>query len=512
VNHLKIFQGSKRRLILLLLLIFCNTFVIFPQGFNHSWMLGHDTGFPMGKLTFTDTSIALIFEQRPMTFEATQGNISDINGNLLISSNGLSVANSLNNTMPNGSGLNPTGTGASFTKNIPYSNLILPWPGDSTKYIMFHHTSTFDGTYHPSYELYYSVVDITLDSGLGEVVQKNIVVFQDTLIWGIAACKHANGRDWWVVMNKDKSDITYIVLLTDTGIASIITQDLNINTDIWNPVTQPTFSPDGRKFAYSNSYFINGAYNLELRLLDFDRCTGIFSNPKVINIEYGIPGTGVAFSPNSKFLYVASYQKIFQLNTDTIDIPASLKTVAINDGFYSPWPPFQTDFKSMYLAANGKIYITSGNSVQHHHIISNPNLEDTLCDVQQHGLDLNGIWNFRSVPNHPNYYLGCDTTLGCTPCYVIPNVTENVKHDFKFNIYPNPSNGNFNIIYLLPQNKEGKLEIIDITGKAVYEMRLPQWSTLQQISLPSHISNGLYNCVITSDNNRVSKRIAILKN
>lgn len=64
------------------------------------------------------------------------------------------------------------------------------------------------------------------------------------------------------------------------------------------------------------------------------------------------------------------------------------------------------------------------------------------------------------------------------------------------------------IIYLLPQNKEGKLEIFDINGRKVYSL-LPQWSTLQMINLPG-LSEGLYQCVITSGNIRVSKKVVII--
>jgi hypothetical protein len=197
------------------------------------------------------------------------------------------------------------------------------------------------------------------------------------------------------------------------------------------------------------------------------------------------------------------------ISTDTTDIASSIDTVAVYDGFISglSWC-CPTNFYLMYLAANGRIYITSTSGVQHIHEMNYPDYAGNLCNLQQHSISL-GIWHGASVPNHPNYYLGCDTTLGCTPCYVIPNVTENGEYDFKFNIYPNPSSGNFNITYLLPQNKEGKLEVFDITGKVVYEMRMPQWSTLQSINLPSYISNGLYNCVITSEGQRVSRKIAI---
>ena len=131
------------------------------------------------------------------------------------------------------------------------------------------------------------------------------------------------------------------------------------------------------------------------------------------------------------------------------------------------------------------------------------------CDVQQHAIDLVDYLHLRAVPNHPNYYLGCDTTSGCT-C-LTTGIKENKAYDFKFSISPNPTTGNFKIIYLLPQNKNGLLEIFDVNGRMIYTIHLPQWSTLQNISLPANISNGLYNCVITSGTARVNEKLAVIK-
>jgi hypothetical protein len=136
-----------------------------------------------------------------------------------------------------------------------------------------------------------------------------------------------------------------------------------------------------------------------------------------------------------------------------------------------------------------------------------PDSAGVACDLQQHAINL-GVWSFRAVPNHPNYYLGCDTTLGCTPCYT--GINEIKQHDFKFSISPNPNNGNFKIMYLLPQNSKGILEIFDINGKEVYKQNLPPWSTMQYISLPK-LANGVYNCTITSNNERVHTKLVVLK-
>jgi hypothetical protein len=506
---LKNIYRNIRRLILLIFLFFLHS-LTFAQGLNHTWLVGYNNWPNKARFNFTSSSFQYIIEQRDMGFEGTQGNISDSNGNFLMSSNGVWIANANNDTMQNGTGLNPGAFVNSWSNGLPlpHANIILPWPDSSKKYILIH--QTHNNTQSPSSELYFSVIDITLDNGLGEVIEKNIIFYQDNFAWGLNACKHSNGRDWWIVALSDSLNKIFTFLLSPNGIQFHSSQSFFFPA--FHGTSGQAFSPDGKKFAFTNVISLNpGTYEHDLRLLDFDRCSGVFSNPQFLNLTDSIGGRSVAFSSNSKNLYFSKFDKIIQINTDTSDIASSLKIVAIYDGFISGVPPncCNTDFWSMYLAANGKIYITSGSSVQHIHYINFPDLKDSLCDVQQHAIDLNGVWSFRAVPNHPNYYLGCDTT--CTPCLLTPLGINEVSHDFKFNIYPNPSSGNFNVIYLLPQNKNGKLEVFDITGKVVYELRLPQWSTLQSISLSNYISNGLYNCVITSDGQRVSRKIAVIR-
>jgi hypothetical protein len=478
------------------------------QGYNHTWLLGH-TANKM-RMNFTDTSYSLIPEVRKMTFYSTQGNISDQSGNFLMSSNGLWIANSTGDTMLNGAGLNPGSFANSWPVGLPIhnANVILPWPGDSTKYALFHHTATFDGISYPAYEVFLSIIDMNLDNGLGGVISKNDAVLQDTLGWGLTACKHANGRDWWVVALKNESDEIFKLLLTPDGIESVTSQPLNV-PDVYYSNGQPVFSPDGTKFAYpNNNYNPLGYYDHDIRIFNFDRCSGLFSNEIIVDNSDSLVGAGLAFSSNSKYIFATSVLNVYQINTDTTDIQASLQVVAQNDTFYSPNPPFMTDFLYMYLAANGKIYITSGNAVVDLHYINYPDSEGMSCDVEQHAINLPGF-NFRTVPNHPNYYLG---RLIGSACDTLTSVNDLPEHNFRFRVFPNPvTDGNFKIIYLLPQNKSGRLEVYDMNGRRFYEINLPQWSTLQHISLPKGISGGVYNCMITSDNGRVSKKLIILK-
>src|SRR5690606_32528383 len=154
--------------------------------------------------------------------------------------------NANGDTMINGSGLNPDVYTDQWCTNFsgipkPLANIFLPMPDDSNKYILFHHTGS-ESYYNVPTQLYYSIVDISLANGLGAVIQKNQIAIQDTFGLGIAACKHANGRDWWIVMLKDSSDLIYKILLTPQGISSVTTQAVTINQA--NSAI-PVFSPDG---------------------------------------------------------------------------------------------------------------------------------------------------------------------------------------------------------------------------------------------------------------------------
>ena len=489
----------------LLILFFSNELV--AQGFyNHVWLLGNNpfSGFPNGRIVFDSSSYIHTPEMRKMSFLGTEATICNSQGNFLMSSNGIWIANANNDTMLNGSGLNPNGVTSNWAFGLPMTanNMFLPYPGDTTKYLLYHHTATYNGYSYPAYELYESLIDINMDNGLGGVVTKNQQILNDTLNWGITACKHANGRDWWIVASKHNTDTMFVLLRTEVGIINISIQKLGMPR-AWYVTTQPTFSISGDKFCYA--IYDSATVNNYVVISDFDRCTGHFSNTNVIQVTSGQIIWGLGQSNTNKFFYACSSTRIFQINIDSLTVD----TVATYDGFISP--PNQTccatSFWNMYLAANGKIYITSGSSVQHIHEMNFPDSAGLACDVQQHAIDLGSYRHGRAVPNHPNYNLG--PVVGSV-CDSITSVAE-IKHNFKFSISPNPtSDGTIKLVYLLPQNKNGVFEVYNMTGQLVYKMNLPPWSTLQFVKLPE-LSSGVYTCVIRSGYERVGKKLVVMK-
>ena len=155
------------------------------QGRNHNWLLGYNSGLDTNVvsngalLQFDSNSVTVNPANFKMPFRAAQGNISDVNGNLLMVSNGCWIADATGDTMQNGGGLNPgifTDDWCDNTTGIPMwqSNIILPWPDSANKYVLFHLTGNYAIANANPTELYYSVIDMNLHNGLGGVISGRI--------------------------------------------------------------------------------------------------------------------------------------------------------------------------------------------------------------------------------------------------------------------------------------------------------------------------------------------------
>ena len=293
--------------------------------------MGYDpTTSPPGgnsKIDFFTGSATVTNFPIEMEFFNTHTNISNSSGSMLFYTNGFYVANALNDTMVNGTDINPSPytTNNSNGLNIPQSHLIIPFPDSSNLYIMFH--STIDNINLPAASfLYYSIIDLNLNNGLGEIINRNQIIISDSLNVGkTVAVKHGNGRDWWIICHKINSNSLYRILVTPEEIQTptLVSSGINRPPD----VGQAYFSPDGSKYAYY--WFQHG-----LEIFDFDRCTGMFSNPIHMTIDNNA-GTGIAFSPNSEVLYASTTDTFVQFDLTAANIAASQTVVAVWDSFFT---------------------------------------------------------------------------------------------------------------------------------------------------------------------------------
>ncbi|MBK8966602.1 MAG: hypothetical protein IPM36_07935 [Lewinellaceae bacterium] len=197
----------------------------FSPRHDNVWLMGYDsygTSLDWGgtRIDFLTNPPTITREDRYMDFDISNGTMSDVNGALLFYTNAYYIANALNDTMLGGFNLNPNPSVKQDAN--PQGVLILPDPDDSNKFYLIHVLSTFDPTpysFHQIYHCLYSKIDMQGDNGRGEVVAINKVFLKDTLCYGkLTACKHANGRDWWILIPKWNSALYFTYLLTPTGL------------------------------------------------------------------------------------------------------------------------------------------------------------------------------------------------------------------------------------------------------------------------------------------------------
>lgn len=480
-------------------LLFVLPKVFYAQGQDKLWLMGYgccSPNFTGTNMDFRNGSLSIYPVQRLYSFTTTNGYIGDSSGNPLFLCNGVYVANALGDTMLNGGGLNPSTYTTDYSDYglfIPQANLVIPFPDDSSKYYLFHQTVDDQGGTYASLHLYYSVIDMALDSGKGGVVQKNTMLLNDSLVPGrITACKHANGRDWWVFVHKFRSELQYKYLVTPSGIQGPYIDNLitirNVN------VGQALFSEDGTKYAYFES---SGG----LDIWSFDRCSGLFYDQIHIDIiDSGGPG-GVAFSHNGRFLYVSKIFYLYQFDLAATDINASKIRIGTYDGFENS--NIRTDFYYQKLAPDQKIYMVASSSVYDIHVINSPDSLGINCDFQQHSIHLPGFIG-STVPNFPNYFL---PALGNSICDSLATSVALISSpSSNFDVFPNPAS---RLVYVSNANnsKIEQLHIYNTMGQLM-DCRMAPVKNNSYIEIDvSGLLSGVYYLVIEMAGERVMKKV-----
>lgn len=468
------------------------------QQHDNLWLFGYESYansecYGGSVLDFTTNSVDTFYQYRDMNFDVTNASICDAAGNLLFYTNGIYIANALHEPMENGEGLNP-GEHADNRQVYGYildqGAIILPKPNSDHLYYLFHADKERpnDSLSWRSAHFYYSLVDMSENEGLGSVIEKNEILLNEPLAVGkITATKHSNGIDWWILIRKYRSNEYYRFLLTSDGISNLGVQE--VGNPFESGVGQAVFSPNGKKHARYNTVSLTEGDNLNI--YDFDRCNGFLSNPvQTISLDSAYSG-GAAFSPNSRFLYLSSFNYVFQYDLEADDILATKDTVAIYDGHLEDIGPFfqaATRFFMMQLAPNGKIYFNSPASLKVLHVINAPNEKGEACDIAQHSVRL-PTYNAFSLPNFPNYRLGPEEGVVCDS--VPTSVEEETLDPFVFKLFPNPAIDKIALNIELPFGAQGEFRLYNAVGQIVLQQKVHEFQSSYVMSLID-IKSGIY--------------------
>jgi Bacterial lectin/Secretion system C-terminal sorting domain len=352
----------KRTLIIISLLILLLSNSLFAQ--NGVWYFGKHAG-----IDFNVSPPVAILDGATNTQEGTAVCCND-KGEVLFYSDGFQVFNKSNVLMKNGNGLL-----GHFSAGV--AALIYPFLDGTNKYYIFttDHATSGNG-------LRYSVVDMDAESGMGEVTQKN------KLLWAKVAEKmditpHSNGTDQWLLAKETLSDRFVAFLISPSGITTtpVISKigSVHSNQDEFPGCLQ--FSHDGTKVA--TTLYISGIYEL----FKFDNSTGTLSNHISIKMPKQDFAYGVEFSPDNSILYGSSrhvFSGLYQFDISVWDETAikatRLELYGINQTHL---------FGALQLTPDGKIYMGKESS-KYLGVIENPDMLGHACTFKFDGFYLGG--------------------------------------------------------------------------------------------------------------------------
>ena len=479
---------------------------------DNNWIIGYGSAVitntePCSQITNLPT-LTIQPQASSIRFNETCASISDSLGNLLFYTNGIHIANKNYQIMQGSDTLN-LGYWSSPNATIDgyrqvQGALILPFPNQTNKYYVFHsRIPNPDELPYAGRKLYYSVVSIHPSTGLSRVVSlRNPIIQNDSLDGRITACRHANGRDWWIMVWRLSTGEYMPLLLDINGIHTTNWQrgapqsDFTANAAIG----QSIFSPNGRKFAINNNY--NWQRGNFVSLYDFDRCTGLLSNRQQHHFSDSSGAAGVSFSPNSEILYFNSASRLYSTNLNNINLFSNINTVASYDGFTQFG--VATNFYLQHLASDGKIYMCAPNGVQYLHTINDPN-NPVIPNFTQHNIMLS-TFNAFTVPNFPNFRLG---VLSGTICDTLSVATEQSLRNPHIKVFPNPTSDILNI-HINTLTTNAVAHIYNTLGQVVFKQNLLYSDNT--LSLPTILPNGIYFMSIYTNQKLIgTQKIVLLK-
>lgn len=366
------------RILLLFLSLFIIYFCSYSQGQANWWFFGDSAG-----VSFTSGSPIAVNTGKMWAWEGC-ATISDNGGNLLFYTNGVKIWNKNHIQMPNGFGL--------LGNTSTTQTLIVQRPGSSTIYYVFYADAQSGAN-----GLRYSVVDMSLNTGLGDVTTKNTLLFTPSTE-KITAVMHCNRKDIWVISHDWNSTQFRTYLVTAAGISAVpVLSALGIVHGIANTSEAIGYlrpSPDGSKLAcavWKNNFNY-------LEIFDFNTSLGTVSNPITFA---GAPFTfensmyagayGLEFSPDGTKLYVSTAVGITQVN-----MCAGSKAAIIASGIRIATP---TQIRgALQLGPDSKIYYARFQAPWLG-VINNPNTLGVGCNYVDNGVPLAGRNSFLGLPN-----------------------------------------------------------------------------------------------------------------
>lgn len=435
-------------------------------------------------IKFNDDSIESIRRvDFPVPFGFLSSSISDKEGNFLMANSNHTIYDSLGNTLLDletndyiNFQLGYQRHSAMFfklkeeTDDYYFVNFKIAWL-DSTPNPLLHHRIA---------RIYCS--KIRVDESGYNVIKVDTLLRNDTILGaGIQACRHANGRDWWIFSNTWNQKQYLRGLLTPYGLNFDVYE--GPGPDIFQNSGQNHFSADGTKLFHYIS-----VPNRKMQIYDFDRCTGELSNFREIDFSGFIPFppydfTPFVLSPDASKIYMGR-SNLTQTNYETIqvDVETSQLTVVADSVFV----PLLTPNLKWITSGYQDVFFTSIDDIS---VIKNPNNLgfNVNREIIQNCLEVNGA--IQEPIEYANHLLGPIDGSSCDTLGLDDETSIKKVEQFSFNVFPNPGNGIIRFTTDLPLPL--KLIIRDNQGRTIIEKSFNQ-STFSIQEGIAELNTGIY--------------------
>lgn len=403
-------KGFAHSTLILLVLILLIQPSIYGQNETNFWYFGSKAG-----LDFNPSGPPIPLTNSAMQTVEGSTTVSDSAGTLLFYSDGETIWDASHNIMTNGTGL--LGHNSSHQSSVAFKA-----PCSDSLYYIFCAPNGWT-----SDSMCYSIIDMSLNGGLGAVITKNVMLF-NTCRENIAAVHHANGRDVWVAsIQKNTADL-YAYLVTPNGVSGPVISPM-VNFSVTNVANSSLkFSPDGKWVTHGR--IMQSSNNIHKQLNQFDNTTGVATQFLTLSAKNGIYGNnfvGISFSANSEKLYYCyapiggSYKIIDQYNMTAgggtaASINASRTTVAT-----CSYQGYET-LSYLQLGNDNKIYVAGrdAGSVNWNYLsfITNVDQAPSMVEWAEDSLYLtSGKYHRFSLPNFVESYFDNKGTYNFQAAY-----------------------------------------------------------------------------------------------
>jgi gliding motility-associated-like protein len=245
-------------------------------------------------------------------FNYGTASISDALGNFLFFTTGLNVRDRRNQQMPNGD-LQATASVDWWGGEAGFQPAAIA-PGTNGLYYLFHWNKGAPEAGQNTFALSYSVVDMRLNGGYGDVTQKNTVLGRTSRA-RLTVVRHANNRDFWVLTRDLDTRGFQAFLLTRQGMSTTPVVSM-AGQALYPDMAELKAAPNGRRLACGALVHTNGTPQGCVCVYDFDNATGVVAHEVVVRRttvpefpsvagrpQVQSPLLSESFSPDSRLLY-----------------------------------------------------------------------------------------------------------------------------------------------------------------------------------------------------------------